>query len=155
MKKAVKYLIEAFIILAIIAVAFYAYSILKSKNDGDNLKNVEITVDFMQIRKEFIEDINEGDIVFENAQYSKFGEVKKAFDMEESVALVRDYEKGEFIETTSDKYYQRKVIIKSKANVTESTVKIGDRLVKIGSRIGFIFNDNLVDGTIIDIDFVD
>ena len=155
MKKTVKYLIEAFIILAIIAVAFYAYSILKSKSDGNNLKNIEVTVDFMQIRKEFIDDINEGDIIFENSQYSKFGEVKEVFDMEESIALVRDYEKGEFIETTSDKYYQRKVIIEAKANVTESAIKVGDRLVKIGSRIGFIFNDNLVDGTIIDIDFVD
>ena len=80
MKKTVKYLIEAFIILAIIAVAFYAYSILKSKSDGNNLKNIEVTVDFMQIRKEFIDDINEGDIIFENSQYSKFGEVKEVFE---------------------------------------------------------------------------
>ncbi len=156
MKKTVKYLIDAVIIIAVVLVGIYALSVLKPALFGANdYKDVEITVDFQQVKEEFINDINIGDKMLEHTQSTYFGEVIEVSDLEPSVLLVSDYENGRYIETESSEYFRRRVVLRASARVSEQAIKLGEISVKIGGRYGLIFNGNLVDGTVMKLDVIE
>ena len=150
MKKTVKYLIEAVIIIAFLLVALYGISVIKpSVFGGEDYKDIEITVEFLQAKKEFVEDINTGDKMLENTQSTYFGEVIEVGEILPSVFTVSDYENGKYIETNSTEYVRRRVVLKNRARVFENAIKIGEISVKIGGKYGLIFNGNFVDGTVL------
>ncbi len=156
MKKTVKYLIEAVIIIAVIFVAVYGLSVIKPSLFGEkDYKDIEITVEFQQVRKEFIEDINIGDKMLENTQSTYFGEVVDVSEISPAIFLVSDYENGRYIETNSTEYFKRRVVLKNRARVFENAIKVGEISVKVGGKYGLIFNGNFVDGTVMKLDVVE
>lgn len=149
MKKTVKYIIEAVIIIAFLLVALYGISVIKpSVFGGEDYKDIEIAVEFLQVKKEFIDDIEIGDKMLENTQSTYFGEVIEVGEILPSIFTVSDYENGKYIETNSTEYVRRRVVLKNSARVFDNAIKIGEISVKVGGKYGLIFNGNFVDGTV-------
>ena len=149
MKKTVKYIIEAVVIIAFLLVALYGISVIKpSVFGGEDYKDIEITVEFSQVKKEFIDDIKIGDKMLENTQSTYFGEVIEVGEILPSIFTVSDYENGKYIETSSTEYVRRRVVLKNRARVFDNAIKIGEISVKVGGKYGLIFNGNFVDGTV-------
>ena len=149
MKKTVKYIIEAVVIIAFLLVALYGISVIKpSVFGGEDYKDIEITVEFSQAKKEFIDDIKIGDKMLENTQSTYFGEVIEVGEILPSIFTVSDYENGKYIETSSTEYVRRRVVLKNRARVFDNAIKIGEISVKVGGKYGLIFNGNFVDGTV-------
>ncbi len=156
MKKTVKYLIEAIVIIAVLAVALYGLSVIKPALFGaKDYKDIEITVEFQQVKKEFIENINIGDKMLENTQSTYFGEVIEVGELLPSIFLVSDYENGKYIEVESSEYYRRRVVLKGNGRVFDNAIKLGEISVKVGGKYGLIFNGNLVDGTVMKLQVIE
>lgn len=154
MKKSLRIFIGLLIICAIVVVGVYAISVLKPGllKKSSNQREVEMTIEFPQIKKEYIEDIKVGDIIREHTMSILLGEVTEVGPIENSSAVISDYENGKYVEVETPMYAKRKIVIKGMADVGDSTIKFGEMTMKVGNKLGIMFGNNIADGTILGID---
>ena len=156
MKKSLKILIEAVIIIAILLVGLYGISkISPNLLSKSNQKDVEITIEFKQSKKELLEKLQVGQKVFENTQTTYFGEIISVEPIKNAVLQVSDYENGRYIEKETPEYGRCTIVVKGMASVDETSVKFGTISIKTGAKYGLVFDGNLADGNIMKINILD
>ena len=156
MKKSFKILIEAVIIIIVLLVGFYGYTrINPNLLSNGNQKEVELTIEFKQSKKELLEKLRVGQTVFENTQTTLFVKIVSVSNVENTILQISDYENGRYIETETEEYGRRTIVVRGKATVEETAVKFGTIAVKTGSKYGLVFDGKLADGNIIKIEIID
>lgn len=156
MKKALKIFIEIAIVAVVLLVAIYGYSkINPSFLSGNDLKDVKLTIEFKQSKKELLNKLEVGQTVFENTQTTLFGEIISADPVENAIVQVSDYENGKFVERETEEYGRRTIVVQGKAQVSETAVKFGTISVKTGAKYGLVFDGNIADGNIMKIEILD
>lgn len=156
MKKALKIFIEIAILAVVALVAIYGYSKINPLFlSGNDLKEVELTIEFKQSKKELLEKLEVGQKVFENTQTTYFGEIVDTEPVKNAILQISDYESGKYVEKETEEYGRRIIKVRGQAQVSETAVKFGTVSVKTGAKYGLVFDGNLVDGNVMKIEILD
>lgn len=156
MKKALKIVIEICIIAVIALVALYGYTKIKpSFLAQDNQKEVELTIEFKQAKEDVLKNLAVGQQIFENTQTTYFGEIVSVGDLENALIQVSDYENEKYVEKETDVYKRCTIVVKGKADVSDTAVKFGTISVKTGAKYGLVFNGSIADGYVMKIEILD
>lgn len=155
MKKIIKYLIDIFIILVIVAVGIYGYGKITanySTQKASSEKTVYVTVEFDKNDKEVLSKVKQDDVLYDGNKNSILGTVTYVSDIFKSKVQTKDYTNGKIVNAETDEYGLMHIILECKANVSPMEIKVGSSDIKVGTALNLRTDSYALSGKVMGIE---
>lgn len=132
MNKILKYSIEAVVILVILGACYYGVSKIKTSITRGNEKEIAITFEVQNQESGILEKIKVGDQVTDNAKTTYLGKVFELSTLKPYKIATEDYKNEKIIQAEVNGFYNREIVIKTKAQISDKSIMIGETELKVG-----------------------
>ncbi|MBP3448487.1 MAG: DUF4330 family protein [Clostridia bacterium] len=152
MKKVVKYGIEIVVILVILLAALYGITKINTSLTRTNQQKVLITFEAQNLEAELLSKMESGDKITDNAKTTYLGEIISLSEQYPYTKSVKNYDTNSFMQVEVPNRFNRDITVAVMADVTDSSVMVGETELKIGYTIPLINEKYMVNSIITNIE---
>lgn len=135
MNKILKYLIEAVVIIAILVACYYGVSKIKTSVTRSNEQDIKLTLEVQNQESDILEKIKVGDQIIDNSKTTYLGKILEISKLKPYKVVSEDYKNEKFIQAEVKGFYNREVLVKAKAQISDKSIMIGETELKVGYMI--------------------
>lgn len=155
MKKAIKYTIEIVVILVILLAAFYGISKINTSVTRNTQKEVLVTFEAQNAEEALLSKVEVGDKITDNAKTTYLGTVETVSELYPYTKSVGNQETNAFTLAEVPGRFNRDITVSVMADVTDSTIMVGETELKIGYTIPLINEKYMINSIVTNLDIQD
>ena len=155
MKKAIKYTIEIVVILVILLAAFYGISKINTSVTRNTQKEVLVTFEAQNAEETLLSKVEIGDNITDNAKTTYLGKVESVSELYPYTKSVNNQQTKSFVQAEVPGRFNRDITVSVMADVTDSTIMVGETELKIGYTIPLINEKYMINSIVTNLEIQD
>lgn len=155
MNKVVKYAIEIVVILVILLAAFYGITKINTSLTRNNQKEVLVTFEAQNAEEALLSKVKAGDKITDNAKTTYLGKVEAVSELYPYTISVENQVANTFTQAEVPGRFNRDITVLVMADVTDSTIMVGETELKIGYTIPLINEKYMINSIVTNLEIQD